>query len=303
MREEARAILERGFGDAPLQAVKDPRFCLTLGFWLAAAESCELPVTVLVISRSPLEVAASLQKRDGFPPGYGLRLYVAYRRMLAAQAPPGALYLSYDELLRDPAGVMERLASAVPLNSGEVAFDAVVRGDLRHQSADSEQSLLARPGGAGEDLDGLLQAIEDGYPAAQSAGELARAMVDRGQQLTELGEAHSEALATLDQRDRDVEGLAGELREAVATIAERDRQIAELDRRLESAGSELEHAMATVDERDAQIREFDRRLAEIGQMHSEALALIEARDAQLQRVFDKPGVGLLFKAMWSRESR
>ena len=66
-------------------------------------------------------------------------------------------------------------------------------------------------------------------------------------------------------------------------------------------GDHLSAALATIEERDQQIVEFDRRLAQIGEEHSYALALIQSRDEQLQRVFSKPAIGLMFKAMWQHE--
>ena len=130
--------------------------------------------------------------------------------------------------------------------------------------------------------------------------ELAEAFVLRGQRLTEIGEQHSQALATLAERDLDVEQLAEQLQKALATIDERDGQIVGLDSRLAETGEHLGQSLATVEERDEQIRELDRRLNETGQMHAEALAHIDALDARLQRVFDQPVVGKLFRLAWSR---
>ena len=73
-RLQAMAIVERGFGGGALEAVKDPRLCVTLPFWLSLCEQLEISTSVCVINRAPLEIARSLKKRDGFPLGYGLRL-------------------------------------------------------------------------------------------------------------------------------------------------------------------------------------------------------------------------------------
>lgn len=304
LRDEARARLAEGFGGGAVEAVKDPRFCLTLSFWLALAAESGLETAVCVIGRAPLEVAASLQKRDGFPVAYGLRLCIAYRRALAIQAPAGTHYMSYGDLLDNPEGAVTELAQSanLPLAAANAPLEGVVRGDLRHQSATGDSYLATPEAMLAIDTAPLCAAVEAGWPDAAVQPQLARALVARGQALTDLGDEHSLTLATLNQRDADTARLAGELAAAVDTVSERDDQLADFDRRLSATGQHLEQALATIAERDEQIREFDRRLAEIGQMHSEALALIEARDAQLQRVFAKPGIGTVFKAMWSRES-
>ena len=101
LRQQAAALLEAGFGESAWGAVKDPRFCLTLRFWLDVGNDLGLATRVCAIGRVPLEVARSLQRRDGFPPGYGLRLCSAYRGLLLAALPADALQVDYDALLAD----------------------------------------------------------------------------------------------------------------------------------------------------------------------------------------------------------
>lgn len=295
-REQARAVLDRGFGDGPLEAVKDPRLCLTLPFWLELCAAKGISARVCVIGRAPMEVARSLEKRDGFPPGYGLQLYLLYRRAIARHAPEDAVYLTYAELLSAPAACLGRLPPDLPLEISEERLAAVVRQDLRHHGAGEPDGLLGAADTGAVDFAALADAVERFSPPARTAGELAGKLVERGARLTEIGTAHSRALEILDARDADVGRLSGELRYAEETVQARDRQLADI-------ADHLNKALATIDERDRQIAEFDRRLARLGEEHSYALDLIRARDEQLQRCFDKPGIGLLFKAMWKHEQR
>ncbi len=304
-RDDAREILSGGFGDGPVEVVKDPRFCITLGFWLSVAADCGIDPAVAVIAREPMEVAASLERRDGFPVSYGLRLCAGYQLALHRQAPAATVYLDYAGLIADPMAAIQYLTGETKfaLSASEVALGDVVRSDLRHQVAVQNEELLTASGDRRLEPRDLQSLIEARYPGESALREMAIALVSRGRQLTAIGDEHSRALQTLDQRDTDVEQLASELDNAVRTVAQRDRQIDELNAQLASNGEHLGAALDTIRERDEQIREFDRRLAEIGAMHGEALALIEARDAQLQRVFAKPAIGTMFKAVWSRETR
>ncbi len=305
LRDAAREILSEGFGEGPVEAVKDPRFCITLAFWLSVAAECSIDAAVVVIGREPLEVAASLERRDGFPVSYGLRLCAGYQLALHQQAPASTVYLDYAGLIADPLAAMHYLAAqtGLSLSTADAALGDAVRSDLRHQVAERGDGLLAASGNNPPEPRELQALIEARYPGEAALREMATALVSRGQQLTAIGDEHSLALRTLDQRDSDIEKLASELDDAVSTVAQRDRQITELNAQLASNGEHLGAALGTIEERDEQIREFDRRLAEIGAMHGEALALIEARDAQLQRVFSKPAIGTMFKAVWSREAR
>ncbi|MCB1679322.1 MAG: hypothetical protein KDI16_11635 [Halioglobus sp.] len=303
LRRAATAIIRRGFGAGRVEAVKDPRLCITLPWWRSLCADLGIESSICVIRRSPAEVARSLQARDGFPVGFGLRLYQIYRRGIAQHVPRDAVCVSYHNLLADPAGVLAELAAALPLEVSAAALASAVRGELRHQVADGNGTPLLQ-GAAGElDAAELAAEIERVYPAAQTLRDMAACIAARGARLTEVGEAHSEALATLRQRDAELQGLAREHRQALATIAERDTQIASLDTRLAQTGAHLATALATIDERDSQIVEFDRRLADIGAQHSYALQVIDERDAQLQRVFARPGIGWLLRALWRYETR
>jgi hypothetical protein len=295
-REQGRQILQRGFGAGPVEAVKDPRLCLTLPFWLALCAEAGVASSVCVIGRAPMEVARSLAKRDGFPLGYGLRLYQAYHQGIARHAPRDAVYLGYQQLLADPLQAMTPLLLALSLDPSPPRLAAVVRAELRHHAEPGAHGPLYQAAPGPVDVGALAVAIDEQYPLESTLAELADSVVSRGAQLTRVGEAHSTALATLDQRDADLDKLSAEHRHALATITERDRQLGEL-------ADHLAVALATIDERDQQITEFDRRLAKLGDEHSYALALIQSRDEQLQRVFAKPAIGQLFKAMWKHEQR
>ncbi len=295
-RQQAAELLQEGFGAAPLQAVKDPRLSLTLPFWLGVCAELGLAARVCVINRAPLEVARSLERRDGFPIGYGLRLWLAYRRCQEAVVPTDALRVAYTELLQEPAAVMARLARELPIAlPGDLS--AVVRVDLRHQAETGGEDALAAPDANALSPIELARVIEQRFPVDETLREFASALVTRGQALSDIGSEHSRALATLDERDRDIEALSAEHRRALATLDQRDADI-------ESLSAEHRAALATIDERDEQIREFDRRLAKIGQEHSHALEVIRERDAQvellqarLESIYNLPGVGFVIRRL------
>jgi hypothetical protein len=276
LQEVVRDILGRKSGPGPLQAVKDPRLCITLPFWLKACESLQLPTAVCVINRAPLGVARSLQKRDGFPIGYGLRLYSQYWHLLATNAPRETLYVSYESLLQDSAAVMRRLAESLPLTLPQSGLASSVKPELLHHSEQpgDPAQLVASNGAA--DLPALDQVIAQAYPVSALLSEFAQCLVRRGEQLTRLGDEHTNVQATLNQRGADLAGLSALHREALATI----------------------------DERDAQIVEFDRRLAETGEHLSQALNTLRPRDELIQKIMSLPIIGSLLRAMkWVYEKR
>ncbi len=86
--DDARRLLHE-LQIGPGVAVKDPRLCVTLPFWRQVlperAPEHEQPVVVLPF-RHPVEVAKSLEQRDGVPLGHGIELWFDYHHRLLTDA-------------------------------------------------------------------------------------------------------------------------------------------------------------------------------------------------------------------------
>jgi hypothetical protein len=79
---------------------KDPRICLLLPYWRSVLQS---PMAAVLMWRSPLAVARSLQRRDGSPLPYGVALWERYNRSAVANLADTDVYvLAYDTLVEDP---------------------------------------------------------------------------------------------------------------------------------------------------------------------------------------------------------
>ena len=215
-RVRARELLSRGFGNAKVEAVKDPRFCLTLPFWLQLCEELDLRFSVCVMQREPLEIAQSLSQRDAFPLGYGLRLQAIYLRTLLPTLPEHAHWLTYPGLLAEPSRELGSLLSVLGLIADENALRSALREDLRHQRARevASDAGLAAP----TDRQAYDAALEQAYPVEETLSDFASRLVARGRELTRIGTEHSRALATLSR-------LASEHTKALMTLDERDAQI------------------------------------------------------------------------------
>lgn len=88
--------------------VKDPRMCLLLPLW---QKYFSYKTVVVNIFRHPVEVAQSLQKRNGFDLEKGLALWEGYvTAQLASAKDLVSLYVLHADLLQQPSQVAERLA-------------------------------------------------------------------------------------------------------------------------------------------------------------------------------------------------
>ena len=90
---------------------KDPRNCHLLPFWL---DLLGIDPLVVAVHRNPIEVAASLQRRDGISLTVGLALWErATRDLLVAVAGRRTVVIDHDSLLRDPAQSVGTVARAL----------------------------------------------------------------------------------------------------------------------------------------------------------------------------------------------
>jgi hypothetical protein len=97
------AALDAGFPEA----LKDPRFCLTLPYWTELADS---PLDLVLVHRDAASVAVSLDRRHRFGVEVGLALWWHYNRCaLAFAAGHRTVVVSYHELLSSPGATIDTI--------------------------------------------------------------------------------------------------------------------------------------------------------------------------------------------------
>jgi len=141
-RAELAGLLAREFAAATLFALKDPRLCRLLPLWAPVLTDLGARPACVLVVRHPLEVAASLERRDGIEPARSHLLYLEH--MLAAEREtrgwPRSV-VAYDELFADWRGVAKRVAAECGLRwprdpeAAAPEIEAFLSGDLRHHRA------------------------------------------------------------------------------------------------------------------------------------------------------------------------
>ena len=112
LKSRAIGILLGNFANSALFVLKDPRFCRFLPFWLDAIDRFGAkPVCILTV-RNPIEVAASLYKRDGFSPEKSYLLWL--RHNLEAELSSRSLrrrVLLFENLIEDWHSAVDKIYS------------------------------------------------------------------------------------------------------------------------------------------------------------------------------------------------
>ncbi len=257
-RDRALDVLRQEYGESRLFVLKDPRICRLLPFWTDALARLDVQPCAVLPIRSPLDVAASLEARNGIDP------FVAYliwlRHVLAAEADSRGLpraHVRYDELLSDAPAALDRicrdLGLALPRRGGpatEADIDAFLSPDLRHHQS-GDDGLLADTG-ISEWVRSSFRILAQwtrGAADKADAGELdrIRAAFDAA------APAFGQALAAGQQAGRECRALARELL-AVSETLETTRQTAEArNERLTDAWKKLEAARHSLTERNQRL--------------------------------------------------
>lgn len=119
-------------------ALKDPRLCITLRFWLPFFTT---PPAILFVYRHPIEVAQSLVRRKEFGVARGLHLWMAYNRLAIENSRGLCRVVTSDaaliqdgpgEVLRIHQELEERCGVGVPRKATLEDVNSFIDPTLRH---------------------------------------------------------------------------------------------------------------------------------------------------------------------------
>lgn len=112
----AQEMLEQEFGTSSFFVLKDPRICRLVPFWNEVMAEAGIEPSFVCTHRNPVEVAASLARRNGLTESQGLLLWL--RHVLDAEADSRGrrrAFVSYDGLLSDWRATITRIGADLEL--------------------------------------------------------------------------------------------------------------------------------------------------------------------------------------------
>src|SRR5919198_128732 len=127
------------YSDSTLFVIKDPRMCCLIPLWLSVLDEFGAEPLFVIIVRNPLEVAASLKVRNGFPQPKSMLLWL--RHFLAAEKDTRGMkrtFVNYDDLLSDWRAIVRRLSADLGIHWPhqshyvDAEVDVFLSSQLRH---------------------------------------------------------------------------------------------------------------------------------------------------------------------------
>ncbi len=141
-------IIEHEFGGHDLWMWKDPRTSLLLPFWQNVAQERGIEISCVISIRNPLDVAASLKRRNRIPESKSLSLWLLYTlSALHYTAHEKRVLVSFDDLIEDPVVSLKKISTS--LDIPWPADDTDLRNSLtdflrpvdRHSRSETSQLL------------------------------------------------------------------------------------------------------------------------------------------------------------------
>jgi GT2 family glycosyltransferase len=132
LKQRARELLQYEFGDASVWGWKDPRNCLTLPFWQQLLPK----MRYVVCMRNPVDVASSLQNREGFSLIKGSDLWSTYMNSAFEHIDGQArLLVFYEDIMDDWLREFRRLAAFLgnPGRAEEIEAQTAAREFVEHK--------------------------------------------------------------------------------------------------------------------------------------------------------------------------
>ena len=279
---ELASAVRQDYDDASIFVIKDPRMCRLIPIWRKVLVEVGVRASFAIPLRNPIEVARSLEKRDGLPLAHGCLMWL--RHVLDAEFETRGsrrVFIHYHDLLSDPAGVAEHVASQLtektPRLNAESKRDinSFIDAELRHHIAEPAE----------------LQHPYTFYPWLKEAYEAHSTIVDHPDDKT-VPRRLDRLRAVVDSAVKSFSPLLSASQSAMAkgdaALAEREGRISALNQRMverDVALADRERKIIVLDKtivrRDAAVLKLEKWIAALTQIQSAQEDTVATQNEQI----------------------
>ena len=299
--DEILGVLEEDFSDSSLFVIKDPRICRFVPFWMSLLENFGAEPLPLLLNRNPLEVAASLARRDDFDTSKSLILWLRHVLDMekATRGMPRA-FMDYEALLQDWSTVVNRAAQGLgivwpekPKGASEEIAEFLSPSLRHHSSSASDMGLNPDVSPWVMDSFEALRQLKEAPQASRPMAQLVRVRVEFDRASSAFGsliggERERSLEHSLGRRESEVAEVSAQLSEAQRSLAERLTDFDKHNELLEQSHAadkatyeaEIERVGGLLDEFDDRVREQAETIGELKATNRDLVATNQNLDEQ-----------------------
>ena len=315
-RDRARTTLADEFGDCRLFVLKDPRICRLLPFWIDSLDEFGAEPFIVTPVRNPLDVAMSIEVRNGIDRSIGLLLWL--RNHLDAEVTTRHLrrvYVRYERLISEPHVIADEMGDGLGIvwprrsTDSNIEIDDFLSPALHHHRT-GDDAFLGNPRLSSWIRDSLkifdrwvsvghsdadrttLDGIRSSFNAATPAFGRALAV---GVKKSHEADALRERLKNVERRAEQLTTELNSAREEVATTAsaaeQLERRAEQLTTELYSAREEIATTSSALGEhknhivvQSMELKERDKKINELSAVLNETHVRAGALDRELQEM-------------------
>ena len=301
-RDRARTTLADEFGDSRLFVLKDPRICRLLPFWIDSLGDFGAEPFIVTPVRNPLDVAMSIEVRNGIDRSIGLLLWL--RHHLDAEVTTRhrrRVYVRYERLISEPHAIADEMSDGLGIvwprrsTDSNIEIDDFLLSGLRHHRT-GDDAFLGNPrlsswirdsfeifdrwasGGHSDadqtTLDGIRSTFNAATPAfgralavgvkkSHEADTLRERLANEERRAEELTTELNSAREEIATTTSAAEQLTTELNSAREEIATTTSAAEQLERRAEQLTTELNSAREEVATTTSAAEQLERRAEQL----------------------------------------
>lgn len=292
LKLRAAQLLRDKIADVEHFGLKDPRISRLMPFWLEVFEHLQLDVSYVIACRNPMNVARSLEKRNGFALEKSYLLWYEHM-VLSMQYTANArrVFVDYDLILSEPEHQLTRIAASlgVPFSADSVEFvqyrNEFLESSLRHNAyAPEDLRLDSAVTALVLQLQSMLSdlasdRIEDNAQIVEQVETLYQSMAGRHPEyrlMRSLEDRGNEFKLRLEEAETIAANLAAQVNEARGDLAASRAQAEQQAGHIKQLKSEIEQLGL-----EAQQLEYALSVSRTGRGALKALARVGATRAGL----------------------
>jgi len=277
-RVRAEALLARKLSANATFAFKDPRTSVLLPFWRQVFSNLSLDDKYVIALRNPLEVAASLQRRNGFHPARSLLLWTKHtlRALIDTRDRPRVV-ISYAAMLENPREQLARMGDALALPKPDRNAVAEYEGDflesdLRRFSL-SDAEVERAP-----DAPAFMAELYAIAAALAAGGSISAAQDEALDRMAQEYDALSPIFKYMDSTEQNFASALDRLQRDESALAAKESELSKAVTEASVLGSALSEARSQADKREVAFERLTKEAMSVSERLGEARAALAERD-------------------------